>query len=279
METELNEEILEQVMDIVFDEEYEVTDKTEEDQETQEQTYGCEHYKRKCKLITPCCNKLYYCRFCHDEDIDIRSLETIHEIDREGIEHVRCIECDYEQTVRQDCENCGIRFGEYFCEKCKLYDDEDKGQYHCEKCGICRVGGEENNYHCDGCGMCKSREVKEKHDCINMMDDMCPICMEELFISRDSITKLKCGHSMHIKCMYELLKTDYKCPLCLKSIVDLTNYNSLMDKEVAETKMPEELKNQKVKILCNECYSRSEINFHIVGSKCPECGTYNTRNI
>jgi zinc finger-like protein len=28
---------------------------------------GCKHYQRKCKLVAPCCNKAFPCRFCHDE--------------------------------------------------------------------------------------------------------------------------------------------------------------------------------------------------------------------
>lgn len=31
---------------------------------------GCKHYKRNCKLVTPCCNKLYTCIRCHDEVAD-----------------------------------------------------------------------------------------------------------------------------------------------------------------------------------------------------------------
>lgn len=40
------------------------------------QIFGCEHYKRNCKLLAACCNKLFTCRYCHDEVSD-------HSMDRQ----------------------------------------------------------------------------------------------------------------------------------------------------------------------------------------------------
>ncbi|CAL9240681.1 unnamed protein product [Arabidopsis halleri] len=37
--------------------------------------FGCNHYKRKCKLFAPCCDKLFTCIRCHDEEAD-------HSVDR-----------------------------------------------------------------------------------------------------------------------------------------------------------------------------------------------------
>jgi uncharacterized CHY-type Zn-finger protein len=28
---------------------------------------SCTHYNRNCSFISPCCNKIYGCRHCHDE--------------------------------------------------------------------------------------------------------------------------------------------------------------------------------------------------------------------
>lgn len=39
------------------------------------ETFGCEHYKRNCKLLAPCCNKLFTCIRCHDDLTD-------HSVDR-----------------------------------------------------------------------------------------------------------------------------------------------------------------------------------------------------
>jgi CHY zinc finger len=39
-------------------------------QDADKQVFGCEHYKRNCKLLAACCNKLFTCRFCHDKVSD-----------------------------------------------------------------------------------------------------------------------------------------------------------------------------------------------------------------
>ena len=31
---------------------------------------GCRHYRRRCMLVAPCCDKPYVCRLCHDEAED-----------------------------------------------------------------------------------------------------------------------------------------------------------------------------------------------------------------
>lgn len=43
--------------------------------DAEKQIFGCEHYKKNCKILSACCNKLFTCRFCHDNASD-------HSIDR-----------------------------------------------------------------------------------------------------------------------------------------------------------------------------------------------------
>lgn len=31
---------------------------------------GCPHYRKKCKIVAPCCSKVYVCRLCHNEATD-----------------------------------------------------------------------------------------------------------------------------------------------------------------------------------------------------------------
>ena len=45
--------------------------------------------------------------------------------------------------VASHCKDCSVKFGRYFCEICRLFDDHERGQFHCHGCGICRCG--ENN--------------------------------------------------------------------------------------------------------------------------------------
>jgi hypothetical protein len=37
---------------------------------------------------------------------------------------VICSLCDHEQDVKQVCEKCGVCMGDYYCDKCKFFDDE-----------------------------------------------------------------------------------------------------------------------------------------------------------
>lgn len=29
--------------------------------------HGCVHYRRRCRLVAPCCGELFWCRHCHNE--------------------------------------------------------------------------------------------------------------------------------------------------------------------------------------------------------------------
>ncbi len=244
-----------------------------------ESEYGCEHYKRHCLLRAKCCNKTFPCRFCHDDAMNNYKLpiEDQHTMNRFDVEYIVCTECDLEQPVQATCEGCDIVFGEYFCAICRLFDDVDKGQWHCEDCGLCRVGKDKQSWvHCKTCETC----VTDEHECKgNSMKNNCPICMEEMFTSTQPTVYAKCGHWMHTKCLHEFAQTNYKCPLCRKSIVDISVWNQLMDMEVANTPMPEEYKDKTIDILCNECRIESTVKFHIVGLKCLDCGSYNTQKI
>lgn len=145
--------------------------------------YGCEHYKRKskfvviidfCKLFfiifvsilincffflflqTPCCNKVYTCRFCHDE-------QETHTVKRKEVTELICVLCDTRQPVQATCQKCHCRFGKYTCLECNLFDDVDKKQYHCNGCGICRLGGRDRFFHCAKCNMCLPVELQNGH--------------------------------------------------------------------------------------------------------------------
>nr|AEE62148.1 unknown [Dendroctonus ponderosae] len=117
------------------------TPEAESPSEEAVKTVGCAHYKRKSKFVTPCCQKVYTCRFCHDENEN-------HTMNRKEVTELICTVCYIRQPVKADCENCGVRFGKYVCLECNLFDDEEKNQFHCQGCGICRIGGAERFFHC-----------------------------------------------------------------------------------------------------------------------------------
>ncbi|XP_041359367.1 RING finger and CHY zinc finger domain-containing protein 1-like isoform X2 [Gigantopelta aegis] len=213
---------------------------------------GCEHYFRKCCLIAPCCKKEYICRVCHDE-------KELHEMDRRKVTTIKCLKCDTLQEVRSKCKKCGIVFGNYFCEICRLFDDKDKEQFHCDRCGICRIGGAENFFHCEKCDVCLGNTLKDNHKCIEKVShDVCSICREDLHTSRTELNVPPCGHILHRTCYLSLLKTgNYACPTCNESMVKMDNLWKYMDEEISGTEMPDEYKDLLVPVLCRDCHKIS----------------------
>ncbi|CAK9199530.1 unnamed protein product [Sphagnum troendelagicum] len=246
--------------------------------------YGCLHYRRRCRIRAPCCNEIFDCRHCHNEakNVNEEDPSRCHELPRHFVERVICSLCDQEQNVQQVCENCGVCMGEYFCSTCKFFDDEiKKRQYHCNSCGICRIGGRDNFFHCDRCGCCYSTTLQNGHPCIEKsMHHNCPVCFEYLFDSMKDITVLPCGHTMHLECMRDMHShAQFCCPICSKSICDMTSIWRHLDQEIAATPMPEPYQNKLVWILCNDCGSTNEVFYHVIAHKCAGCHSYNTRLI
>uniref|UniRef100_A0A0D9VPI0 CHY-type domain-containing protein n=1 Tax=Leersia perrieri TaxID=77586 RepID=A0A0D9VPI0_9ORYZ len=52
--------------------------------------YGCEHYRRKCKIRAPCCGEIFDCRHCHNQVKDSLevSISDRHEVPRHEIKLV-----------------------------------------------------------------------------------------------------------------------------------------------------------------------------------------------
>ncbi|XP_057786206.1 E3 ubiquitin-protein ligase RZFP34-like isoform X1 [Salvia miltiorrhiza] len=246
--------------------------------------YGCKHYRRRCKIRAPCCDEIFDCRHCHNEaknDLEINPIDR-HDIPRHEVKRVICSICDTEQNVQQNCINCGVCMGNYFCDKCNFFDDDvSKKQYHCDDCGICRTGGVEKFFHCSKCGCCYALSIKDTHRCVERaMHHNCAVCFEYLFDSTKNITVLPCGHTIHLECVHEMKQHyRYSCPVCSKSIGDMSNVWQKLDEEIASTPMPEMYKNKMVWILCNDCEETCEVQFHIIAYKCSGCNSYNTRRI
>ena len=105
---------------------------SESDEESR--ALGCAHYKRNIKLQCSTCHRWYTCRFCHDAVED-------HMLNRKETKNMLCMLCGCAQAASEACTNCGERGAWYYCDVCKLWDDDpNKSIYHCNDCGICRVG-------------------------------------------------------------------------------------------------------------------------------------------
>lgn len=62
-----------------------------------------------------------------------------------------------------------------------------------------------------------------------------------------------CGHGMHSKCFREYIKTNIACPLCKKSLIDMSKAETFYDQQIAANKMPREFRYCWMKIICNDC--------------------------
>ncbi|KAJ4357657.1 uncharacterized protein N0V89_002233 [Didymosphaeria variabile] len=100
----------------------------------EEPSLGCQHYKRNVKVQCYECRRWYTCRHCHD------AIEG-HNLDRKKTQNMLCMACGTPQKATEYCKNCGRQSACYYCDICKLWDNNSsKKIYHCADCGICRRG-------------------------------------------------------------------------------------------------------------------------------------------
>tara|TARA_B110000114_G_C14976886_1_gene350866 strand:- start:81 stop:920 length:840 start_codon:yes stop_codon:yes gene_type:complete len=239
------------------------------DTETNEKI-ECTHYNNNCNLYCNICMDYFSCRLCHDNNV------SSHNFNRYSVNKIQCKKCKLEQDVSNECINCKIKFGVYYCNICHLYENENIEIYHCEKCNICRKGKKELFKHCDKCNGCINISIVNNHKCINKsVESNCPICMESIFYSVKQITSMKCGHYIHLECLQDYSKSNYKCPLCLVSLCDMTEQWEKIDNYLLLNLIPDEYK-KKVNIVCYDCKKHSESDFHFDYIKCLQCNSYNT---
>lgn len=235
---------------------------------------GCEHYFRRCKLVSPCCEKVYTCRFCHNDN-------ESHEINRFEVKEIVCSICNCRQCVGNECISCGIQFAKYFCDICNLFDDRiERNYYHCDKCGICRVANDERYRHCDVCNTCvvDTGDSDKPHVCReNVFHSECPVCLENLFHSVKPSCILNCGHPIHVECLVASIKNNKNtCSLCRKIVYsgnELKQYIDYIDAQIVSHPFQDELHYD---VLCNDCSFQGQSTFHPFGMKCGGCGGYNT---
>lgn len=102
-----------------------------------------------------------------------------------------CMHCSTIQPAAQNCNACKVQLAHYYCDICKLWDDDPrKTIYHCLDCGICRIGRGlgDDFYHCKTCNVCLKIELKDNHKCIERnLESDCPICGEYMFTSTTTV--------------------------------------------------------------------------------------------
>jgi uncharacterized CHY-type Zn-finger protein len=108
---------------------------------------GCQHYKRNVKVQCYECRRWYTCRHCHDAVED-------HSLNRSRTQNMLCMACGTPQQAAEHCKECGTQAACYYCDICKLWDNNSKKKiYHCPDCEICRRGEGlgKDFYHCKVC--------------------------------------------------------------------------------------------------------------------------------
>jgi len=92
---------------------------------------------------------------------------------------------------------------------------------------------------------------------------------------------MRCGHPIHGKCFTQYSRTNIACPTCRKSICDPRDFEADFDAQYASQPIPEEFKEKKITVQCNDCGKKSEVAFHFFGGKCQEeeCRSWNTQQV
>eukprot|EP00884_Botryococcus_braunii_P013452 jgi/Botrbrau1/22107/Bobra.0206s0033.1 len=234
---------------------------------------GCEHYARKCRIEGSCCSRVYTCRRCHDDAED-------HLLNVKDVTHMVCMVCGTRQPCAASCSACGVDEARYYCAICKLWDDDpERSIYHCPFCNLCRVGRGLgiDSCHCMHCNSCVHVGERLTHVCRPVAS--CPVCTERLFDSNQPYRELSCGHFMHSHCFAQHTRYNYTCPVCFKSLGDMSVYFRMLDNllERDRADMPPLCSNMKQAILCCDCGGKSEAPYHYVYHKCTLCGSFNTR--
>ena len=182
----------------------------------------CNIIKKECthnlngnyEIKLSCCEESYTCYRCHQENCK-------NQLSKE-ILNIKCIKCNHEQEniniIPEKCENCDVQFGINNCTICNFRTDYTIT--HCNDCGECKFGKQENIVHCNTCNQC----FRGVHNCAPYYCQDCSICNSPLAENGMPIMKLKCSHYMHSPCYREFKKNKHaKCPICKKSIGDMTN--------------------------------------------------------
>jgi RING finger/CHY zinc finger protein 1 len=252
----------------------------------QNEELGCPHYISNVALSSPCCNEFFVCRFCHDE-----KHQSTHKINRKSVNRLFCLLCTNIQFFdeknpknNETCKYCHVKFAQYFCQECRFYDNDiNKEIFHCVKCGTCRIGHQQDFFHCDQCNCCLEKTLRDKHKCIpggTLENSCCPVCTDEFCSSQEPITLFEiCGHTMHTKCFQQYIQHKCTCPICSKTLGDVSQTNEMIDQLVQQyhASLPAEYSRFKAIIFCSDCELTSHVKHHPKYHKCLHCGSYNTR--
>ncbi|KAI8328010.1 hypothetical protein BC941DRAFT_464017 [Chlamydoabsidia padenii] len=220
------------------------------------------HYSRNVKIQAQCCQKIFPCRHCHDEVSD-------HALIRAEIKNMLCMVCMTLQPADQICQTCHTSASRYYCSTCHFWNDApDQPTFHCDACGLCRSGQGlgVDTYHCPKCRVCIRLEAKDSHPCLERsLESNCPLCAEYMFTSTTPVIVMKCGHAMHKSCYQAYLGSSaYQCPICKKSIREVTAYFQKLRQDLINQPMPKAYQHHRSLVFCNDCEQKSDTPYHFL---------------
>ncbi|KAK1265541.1 hypothetical protein QJS04_geneDACA021306 [Acorus gramineus] len=194
--------------------------------------YGCHHYRRRCRIRAPCCNEIFDCRHCHNE---AKELDCCHTLLIEACITAGSLASDYlTHTLLTPMSPVVALLGGGGSYVLSVAPSRRHRKNSTIAMGV------------EFAGCCYSVLLKNSHSCVERaMHHDCPVCFEYLFESTNDVSVLPCGHTIHVKCLKEMQQhLQYACPLCSKSVCDMSKVWEMMDMEVAATPIPEVYQNR-----------------------------------
>lgn len=89
-----------------------------------------------------------------------------------------------------------------------------------------------------------------------------------MFTSQQPVVVMRCGHSIHLSCYNEHIKNSYKCPICSRSVINMEMQFRHLDQSIESQPMPEQFRDTKAWVYCNDCSAKTEVKYHWLGLKC-----------
>ena len=64
------------------------------------------------------------------------------------------------------------------------------------------------------------------------------------------------------------MRTSYRCPICNRTIPNMEREFLDLGREIELQPMPEEFRDTKAWISCNDCLTKTRVKYHWLGLKC-----------
>ncbi|KAL7260835.1 hypothetical protein ACSBR1_006492 [Camellia fascicularis] len=168
--------------------------------------YWCSHYQQRCCIRAPCCNEIFGCPRQRIISMLIKSIDMIFHAIESNRSYVLFV------TLKK-------RFSNFVLTVVCVWEVTSVRLASC-----LTMTRPRNNI------IAMIVEGAMHHDC--------PVCFEYLFESRNDVTVMSCGHTIHKICLKEMHEYyQYACPSCSKSVCDMSKVFEKFNMEIAATPM------------------------------------------